>query len=282
MPGNDAMHIIELLQLRHLDMNARIKMVRHQDQRYDLYTLMTSGHIETYQACQSSTIFECDYVVSFFGLPRSKARFLGVYRVNGRSKVANIHLPMEYPIQESPNKYFYHLSKVSGFEDFEERIIIDWGGSTRSWHQWLSEKEVVEILPRGYTRPFPGYLDFILDQQELVRIMQYPEANREWHTNLSAVAGVYLIVQESTGAQYVGSAYGPQGILGRWKNYAINGHGDNIRLRELVAAQPGIYREFRYSILRTLPKSLTAQEVIGFETFYKDKLGTRAHGLNAN
>lgn len=96
------------------------------------------------------------------------------------------------------------------------------------------------------------------------------------------MAGVYLIVQSSTGAQYVGSAYGPKGILGRWKAYTLNGHGGNERLRELHSVNPYSYREFRYSVLRTLPKSLTAKEVIKYETFYKNKLGTRAFGLNAN
>ncbi len=276
------MEIIELLQLRGLDTRARIKMIRHQDQRYDLYNLMTTGHFETYQACQSSPILECDYAISFLGLPRAKARFFGVYKVNGRSTVAETTLPSDYPLFEEPTNYFYRLSRVPGFEDLEERIVIDWGNSTRSWHQWLSKKVVIEVLPKGYTRPFPGYLDFILTHDELVRIINFPEANREWNTSLSAVAGIYLIVQASTGAQYVGSAYGPQGILGRWKSYASNGHGDNARLKHLQSVHPDVQRDFRYSILRTLSKSLTAREVIEYETFYKDKLGTRAHGLNAN
>lgn len=138
------------------------------------------------------------------------------------------------------------------------------------------------MLPRGFIRPFPGYLDFILSHQELVQIFNHPESNREWHVALSGVAGIYLIVQSGTGAQYVGSAYGPKGILGRWEAYTINGHGGNERLRALHNVNPHVCREFRYSVLRTLPKSLTAKEVIAYENFYKTKLGTRAFGLNAN
>lgn len=82
---------------------------------------------------------------------------------------------------------------------------------------WVAEnedKEVVELLPQGYTRPWPDYLDFILTHDELVRICSNPEANREWVHKLTAVAGVYLITH--AGNQYVGSAYGREGIYGRF------------------------------------------------------------------
>ena len=93
---------------------------------------------------------------------------------------------------------------------------------------------------------------------------------------------MYLILRPSTGDQYVGSAYGAKGLLGRWQQYAVNGHGGNERLRAIALAQPGAWREYRYSVLRTLSKSLSAREVIEYEGFYKNKLGTRAFGLNLN
>lgn len=276
------MDIVELLKLRGLDCTAKIKLVRHQDQRYDLYELMTTGQLETYQACQSRPILECQYMVSFIGLPHGKARLYGVYKVLSRNTVSEVQLPEHYSIPEEPETNFYHLEKVHGFEDLEERVVIDWGQSARSWHQWLTEKEVTEILPVGYARPFPGYLDFVLNHDELVRIFKHPESNRDWQSSLSNVAGVYLILQPSTGAQYVGSASGAQGIFGRWQSYAANGHGGNKLLKEICGSSSVAHKEFRYSILRTLPKSLTAKEVLEYETFYKQKLGTRAFGLNAN
>jgi hypothetical protein len=276
------MNIVELLKLRGMDTSKKIKLVRHQDQRYDLYELMTTGHLETYQACQSRPILDCEYMVSFIGLPYSKARLYGVYKVGDRCRVGEVSLPKAYTMPEDPNNWFYQLEKVGGFEDLEERVVIDWGQSTRSWHQWVTEKEVVEVLPAGYARPFPGYLDFVLHFDELSRIFNHPEANREWQSALSNVAGIYLILQPSTGAQYVGSACGSQGIYGRWKNYAITGHGGNKLLKKICDNGSNMHREFRFSILRTLPKSLTQKEVIEYENFYKNKLGSRAFGLNEN
>ena len=130
----------------------------------------------------------------------------------------------------------------------------------------MSKKPVTEILPQGYITDFPGYLDFILNFDELLTIINYPDANREWHRRLSAVAGVYLIVDKVTGNQYVGSAYGNEGILGRWKSYTKNGHGGNKLLKSLVKNAPSYAQNLRFTILRTLPKSLTKREVIEYES----------------
>lgn len=60
-----------------------------------------------------------------------------------------------------PGKFQYKLERVELFEELVGCLVIDWGLSTRSWHQWLKPKEIIEILPKGFVRYFPGYLDFI-------------------------------------------------------------------------------------------------------------------------
>lgn len=177
---------------------------------------------------------------------------------------------------------YYDLEALPGFEDLAGRVVIDWGGSALAWHQWLADKEVLEVLPAGYVRPFPGYLDFVLAYEELVAIIESPAANREWHRRLSAVAGVYLIVDRQTGKQYVGSASGSEGILGRWRAYATAAHGGNRQLKALLDADPGCGAHLEFTILRTLPRTLTRAEVVEYEALYKRKLGTRAFGLNSN
>ena len=121
------MNIVELLKLRGLDCTAKIKLVRHQDQRFDLYELMTTGQLEIYQACQLRPILERQYMVSFIGLPHGKARPYGVYNVLSRSTVSEVQLPEHYSIPEAPEIYFYHLKKVNGFEGREERVVIELG-----------------------------------------------------------------------------------------------------------------------------------------------------------
>jgi hypothetical protein len=257
--------------------------VRHQDSRWDLGALLRHDQIEEYQRHQGEHIFKCEYIISFIGVGGSKALFLGVYKVNGVKQSKSHKWSHDYIYQEmNPGQFVYNLKEVEGFEDYETRLVIDWGKSTRSWHQWIKSKSVVEIRPEGKIRPFPGYLDFIVEFNELIEMINNSDANREWHTMLSSVAGVYLIVDSKTGKQYVGSAYGEKGIFGRWENYARNGHGGNDQLKTLLRKSKTYSKYFAFSILRTLPKTLTKREVIEYENLYKTKLGTRAFGLNSN
>lgn len=60
----------------------------------------------------------------------------------------------------------------------------------------------------------------MLRHDQLVKVVSTPEAHRERHRMLASVAAVYLVLDTSTGQQYVGSAYGAGGLLGRWRAYA--------------------------------------------------------------
>ena len=280
------MDIIEILRMRGLDTEAQIKLVRHQDDRYDLADLHSKGLIEVYQSYQQKPIFHnCEYIVSFLGSDYGQASFVGVYRVNGHRPASEVPLPADSPFKryEGSEKHYYDLEGVPGFEDLRDRVVIDWGGSPLAWHQWLAQKQILEILPAGYVTPFPGYLEVNLPYDQLVKIMRNKSANRDWHLLLAAVAGVYLILDMETGLQYVGSAYGDTGILGRWKVYAKQPHGGNVKLRALLQDRgPDYARNFRFSILHTLPRSSTKEHVIAWESKFKQKLGCKAFGLNSN
>ena len=279
--------IRELLSLRGIQAASRVKLLRHQDKRYNIGELRRQGLIELYQSYQSSPILDnCDVIVAFIGLEQARARLFGVYRVLGRRAAEEMPLPADfkYPTFSTPGGYFYNLEEVPGFGDLKNRVVINWGRAAISWHQWLkgNDKEVVEILPTGYVREFPGYLDFVLTHEELQTVIAHPESNREWHRMLSAVSGVYLITDTKTGLQYVGSASGANGVLGRWAKYAQSGHGGNAQLKQLLDGDPPHATNFQFTLLRTFPRTLTKAEVISYEALYKRKLGTRAFGLNSN
>lgn len=270
--------INELLYKRGLPHNARVKFVRHANIRLPLYENYKFD-IEKFlfwQSEQSKPIFHnCDYIVSFLGDEGKRSRFIGVYKVNN--------------FKVGKNKMFYYdLTEVKGFEDIKERVIVDWVSIPRSWHQWISnveEKPVIEILPVDtfHQKAFSDYLDFILDFSELTEIIKNKVAFREWFLMLSAVKGIYLILDKSTGNKYIGSAYRENGIFGRWEEYVnTNGHGNNKRLKELVDNDKNYSRHFQFTILMTLPKTMTAQEVIKREQLFKQKLGSKSFGLNEN
>jgi hypothetical protein len=270
-----------------LDTSRSTKLVRHQEQGIDVSALHRAGQFEFYQTFQGRPVFaNCDQIISFLGGSGTHATFVGVYNVLGVTGPRAIKLPKAFlfPKMYVSDVYVYDLVRDERFDALIDRLVIDWGAGTRSWVQKFreGEKEVVEFLPRGYIKEFPGFLDFILRFDELKSMIENPTANREWHRMLGSVAGVYLILDTRTGRQYVGSAYGNGGIIARWSQYARSGHGGNAQLKVLFDERPNARVDLQFSVLQTLSPSLTAREVIAYEQRHKEKLGSRAHGLNSN
>lgn len=252
--------------------HAKVKVVRHKDSREEYRHVMKDRQaLLEYQKEQAKDVFKgCDYIVSFIGTERKRSIFIGVFKINWS--------------EPRGNKHYYDLTPVPEFECFVDRLVIDWGNNAIAWHQWYNtqDKEVIELLPHGYIGNFPGLLDFVLEFDELRTLVQNPDANHDWRHHLSAVNGVYLILDSKTGRQYIGSACGNEGIWQRWCNYAATGTGGNKELVALHQNDPLYHRYFRFSVLQSLPSNVTPREIVTIENLYKQKLGSRAHGLNQN
>lgn len=278
--------ILELLRLRGLAADARVKFVRHIDKNYDVRKLIRDGHFEYYQKTQSNPIFDnLDYIISFLGSHGKTAVLYGVYKVGDRVEAKPDLFPENFPYDwANPDHVSYTLERDHRFDPLKHRIVIDWGASPISWHQHgRKDKAVVEIRPEGASfEVFDDYLDFTLTYGELSYIVNHSDANRDWRSRLAAVSGIYLILDSETGQQYIGSAYGTQGIWGRWKEYAETGDGGNKKQKEFLQSNTEKKYRFRYSILQILPKTWSKDKVIELESRYKTKLGTKATGLNCN
>ena len=225
--------------------------------------------------------------MSFIGGEGTYATFVGVYQVKGVTTPKRVPIPEGFPFPDMDVKdcSIYDLERDIRFAELEDRLVIDWGEGVRAWVQSFkgkTDKPVVELLAAGSTVHFPGFDSVFLSFDELSGIVRHPLAHREWHLMLKSVAGVYLILDSRTGHQYVGSAYGKDGLLGRWRTYVKDPSGGNVMLKQLIAKRPTAQRDFKFSILRTLPTTLTPKEVISSEYFYKQKLGSRTFGLNTN
>jgi len=280
------MVLSEIIQLRGLN-TSNMKIVRHTVGREYIKELIASGNFELYQSVQKVDIFKnIDYFISFTDMEGTKALLNGVYKVEGVEKIADFPKELNsirnYENWGDGPYYKYDFKKDDSLSDLEGRLVIDWGKATLSWHQRKLDKEIVEILPVGYAKTFPGYQNVILSFEELSKIINNPDANRQWKVMLSNVYGVYLILDKTNGQQYVGSAYGKDGIWGRWSHYIQSKHGNNEMLIQLLNEDPLRYKNFQFSILNVLPNSSMHDEVIQLESTVKVKLGTRVFGLNAN
>lgn len=280
--------LIDILKMAGFDDRKTTKLVRHQSQYDSIEELRRNDWLEVYQAYQKNPVFhKVEQIISFYGLPNDRACFYGVYRVHGVRPVhegaALVGCPPLTRWRETCD-FFYAMERDDRFDNWRDRFIIDWGrGSSRSWHQRLKNKQIVEILPPGRKlEPFRDFLEFSLTHAQLKDLFKNEEAHRAWKIPISNVGGIYLILAQKTGDLYIGSAYGATGIWGRWQQYADTGDGGNVKIKELIAKDPDYPASFRFSILHILPRSMSRDAVIQRETEYKIKLGTRAVGLNSN
>ena len=101
-----------------------------------------------------------------------------------------------------------------------------------------------------------------------------------WKTALQNQKGVYLVTDSSNGKMYIGSAYGDQMLLGRWKSYIRTGHGGNVERKELSFEH--IKNNFKYSILDIFKSATDDQTIIARESWWKSVLHTREFGYNRN
>jgi len=255
---------------------AEVKLVRHQDWRYETtpYQLWMAGdgRFELYQKIQRLPRFKgAQWLASFVGTPLNETLFVGMYSNKGVGK-AKRGLIDPISRKDVGGLNFYNLAPSHKLAAYRGRLTVEWGVGYRSWVQLARKKEkpVKEIHRAASEPPFPGFLDFC---ERLSNLAGVPPS---WRAALSAVAGVYLLTNPSTGKQYVGSAQGEVGFWGRWEQYVASGHGGNRRMQDVPAA------DYQVSVLEVASSSAGADEIIKMESRWKEKLLSRKFGLNAN
>jgi len=143
---------------------------------------------------------------------------------------------------------------------------------------------VSELLRDPYGgAAFPGYQNVSHDFAHLEVIWQNDRP--DWKTALRHVKGVYVIADRATGRQYVGSAYGENGIWSRWAQYMTTGHGWNRDLVGLATDDILSYaqKHFRMTLIECWPFQTDDATIIAREGHWKEALLTRGeHGYNAN
>jgi hypothetical protein len=272
----------QILEMHGLESN-KVRFIRHGNKEIPiLETFSTDIHrLETYQSFQKPKKFgDAKLIAVFAPHHKTTALFLGLWDIESCTTEFTNDIKLllkEYDLPASwiHDSIKYDLKRNNTLDDLSERLVIEWGGSTVSWVQ-SKDKEIIEIKGKESIEEFQSFSLIHLDFKRLKKIIQSPDTNLTWMKALSSVNGVYLIQETVKGKLYVGSAYGEQGIYGRWSVYAKNGHGGNKRLIEL---DPDT---FKFSILEIVPATATIESVIECENRWKEKLGTREFGLNDN
>ena len=169
---------------------------------------------------------------------------------------------------------WFDLAVTEFYADWKGKLVVGWPPPERTWWR-RAHKNVMPMLAvleestLDAAMPEWDHLDLRWDELAVLP--------SRWRAALSQWRGIYLIFDQSDGKAYVGSAYGNENLLGRWRNYAASGHGGNRLLRKRNPTN------FRFTILQRVSPDMEADDVIRLEGSWKERLHTHApHGLNDN
>ena len=176
------MGLIEILTAFGFDPKCQAKMLRHQDNRrgVDFDTLVNSPQFEEYQSWQSKPVFhDLDYIVSFLGDGGGRAKFWGVYKVNGHKQIPYEQLPkrVPWPWRENEPHFQYELERVPGYEPLEDELVIAWSGE-QVWAQHLKDADVL-ACPTLHDIDVPSWSPLFSEGKAFVHLVTSRKRSRE-------------------------------------------------------------------------------------------------------
>lgn len=270
----DAIKLNDILNLNNLQ-NVRVR-----------FNLMFQGNwnpIEIFKNDEMKTLLEGQY----WNYPKKKSYkagqvTLGFIRLSSSDDLWLLfHIGKVTKDLDLYNGVGYEYGTLEKYEKYFGRLIIRFKNSSqnmiRTGNSVIDKCEVAEILPDIYDNDiFPGYDRVNISWHTLSRVVR----KKSWKTALRNQKGVYLITDSFNGKMYVGSAYGDEMILNRWKSYVRTGHGDNKNLRKLGFDH--IKEYFRFSILDIFNSTTDKQIILERESWWKEILLSREFGYNMN
>lgn len=256
------------------------------EEEHHLFDVFQNQHSPRQQA----TVKSRKYMMSFVQTPHRAYVFAGVYEVRGHKFQTNAELdahPLRTVLRERYDDILFTRDKTqeTGRLVFDLLLTDDLSTLRGRLHvekpkdrayarkaETLTNCTVSEITKdANFIPPMPSWDALVMTAQDIRTIAQ------SWADKLSQWRGIYHIVDMTDGARYVGSAYGAENILGRWKSHVNGDRGVTI---ELAKRNPN---DFRFSILELLAPNAVMEDVVMREGSWKERLGTRMlGGLNKN
>lgn len=279
-------NLCELLQITKEDFTKyKVHFAIGRDNRKEPYNAFLIDNFKDWQEHQTGKNWSRQYILSLIYYEKDIWMFGGIYKV----------LPVEPTPVENDNGWKgwrYQTKLTEKAAEYIGRAFLKFKKEFRASYPTLeldpkigdpiAEMPLSHILDKRVAlSDFLGFDSVNIDYKTLKYIVS--DNILSWKSALSNVKGIYLIVDTNTGKQYVGSAYGDECIWQRWANYAKDGHGGNVELKELLKINGQEYRyNFKYSILEVCNMNLGNEYIISRETHWKEVLLTRKFGLNLN
>jgi hypothetical protein len=259
----------KVILLRHKDKRAGRGRTPYELCRYD------RPAFEIYQQIQAprnkSKFSRANFWASFVVTDDGGTMFVGLYSAIYKGPLAvDTRNPSNDEIFSAGKHDCYDLYLDERFEEYQDKLFIEWGRGARGWVQRAEKqnKQVIELRRHDKEEKFPGFLDF---REPLTRISSL---QKSWVERLKEAQGVYVLVDPITKEHYVGSASGDEGFWHRWMDHAKTGHGDSIKLKNRK------YSGYQVAILEVAGSGSTRDDILALEKRWMKKLQSREIGLN--
>ena len=302
-----SLNLVDLIKAADLPLDD-LMVIRHSFNKKDtsdIWDKYDRSNFYEYQSIQPSADFfkNKKYVLSFIADGKTHSRFVGCFEIVDLSPASKAEKLSSFPHQDfynRPGHVYFKMQLTEYMKDLIDRLVIDWGSGTIGYVQYsidaLQKKTVVSIYPDS-KHVFPGYNRVVWDFTTMQDYLTHSDQYEEIANALKEVYAIYLVVDSQTGKYYVGSAYGKDGLFGRWLTYAhTNGTGGNSKadddgnkgVVEYLKKNPKAYLNFQYSILEVIHKTgineKDIQATLDAEKIWKLKLCTLKTdwGLNRN
>lgn len=245
----------------------KIHCARGKEDEYAPKKYFLNGKFKEWQEEQNKKNFERQYILSLIFGGKDEWLFAGIYQSLSVKKI-------------DKGCYIYETKLLDVANEFIGRAIFVFKKKFRNSYpcleKYIDNINLLEITRETAKQIFPGYDQVNVSWKDLANCIE----SDSWKTALENQKGVYLITDKSNGKHYVGSAYGQDMILGRWRNYVQNGHGGNKDLKALGFDY--IKENFQYSILEIFKSTTDDNTIIDRESWWKEVLMTRDFGYNKN
>lgn len=213
-------------------------------------------------------------------------RVIGMTKIGGNKWLLTRIVEITGVTEAADGRKAYQSADVAKFSGLFGRVILRYsnpkGAQTevRKPSAVFPAIEVHEVRATAFgDEGFPGYANVTISWARLKEIVD--RGYESWQTALRNMKGIYLIVDTSTGAAYVGKADGSQMLWARWSSYAKSRHGGNVELKKFDHKH--IETHFQWSILEVMDEKTQDDYVNARESWWKLALSTRATGgLNRN
>ena len=266
-------NISELLKLKSIEpKDIKLHLAIGQKNKNEPWLELSEGRFKSWQENQTRANFTRPLILSFVYIGKNEWLFAGIYN------------SIEY--KKIDEHYYYLTTLTDDYSEYIGRLVIHFEKIFRMSYllaeKFVDKMEIIEIFREKFVcEPFPGYSNICIPFDTLRQI--YRTEEKSWKSALSAVYGIYLITDNSSGKQYVGKADGNEAIWQRWTAYASNGHGSNSELIKIFREKGLSYFEnFQYSILEVITKNDNQGYIDAREHYWKTSLRTKEFGYNDN